>query len=134
MFDDCGNGFGDSVPSDRRLNLIQLLALSLAIGVAAGLLIGLAGFGWVMALLAGWAASICAALGVSAVVLFIDACVRAPLPRRAELPDGDDIDAMFAAWDDDLLRDQISTFPARRTRAPDRGTVTDLLTATRRRS
>lgn len=84
--------------TDRRLNVIQLLALSVVLGTAAGVLAHLWGLSWAWAVFATWSGAILGALCVTALLVLADR------PARRPSEDGD-LRATIEAWDEDLERE-----------------------------
>ena len=103
MFDRFNGGVGPDCGSDRKLNLVQLLALSWMIGACAGASMRIAGGSWGAALLTAWAGATLGALGVTAMIVLAEA-LWSRGGRRAGVPDG--IDALVGAWDADLSLDR----------------------------
>lgn len=93
--DDAGNR------TARRMNVVQLLVLSVLFGATAGLGAGLGGAGWGFAALLSWGTTLFMAFAITAVLFAVDEWGR---QRRRE--DDEGLDVLIDAWDRDLARDQ----------------------------
>lgn len=104
MYDGIGEALQRDREAERKLNLIQLLALSWMIGIGAGTLARIAGCGWGTTLLVAWAGAVLGALAVTALIVLAD-WASARLGRDAAGA-SEGIGTLIGAWDEDLALDR----------------------------
>ncbi|MEM6825301.1 MAG: hypothetical protein AAF566_09315 [Pseudomonadota bacterium] len=90
---------------DRRMNVIQLIALCVAIGLSAGAAARLSGMGWLSSGLISWAATVVGVFGCTALIFVLEILFERD-PAQDDDTDQVDTDEGARAWEEDCRDDR----------------------------
>lgn len=91
---------------DRKLNVIQLVVLGWILALAAVTAARLAGLGWGISILIGWAGMVLGTLGLSAIFVLLESLQSRRRDTSQDDAGPDQVEALIDAWDKDLVLDR----------------------------